>query len=344
MKISNDAFLKVGKLPAGLLPNYLDVLTSTDPDLVIGPGIGFDCAVIDIGERYMIVKSDPITFATKEIGWYAVQIISNDIYTTGADPKWLLPTIFLPENLTTIISTLDIAEQLKTACEQKGIIIAGGHTEITARLDRPIIACTAIGFIEKNRLLSPRNIQTGDQIILTKGIPIEGVAILANEFENLLKKSFPIDQIKSAKKYIHNPGISVEMDKKISLDAGIVHAMHDPTEGGLSGALWELSDACNKRFHIDPKAVMIPLLAKNICNFFGIDPWSTIASGALLIISPPIHADSIVTALIKNGIWSSIIGRVEDGEADVQILENDAYHPLTHPERDEIARLFEAKN
>ncbi|NTV35354.1 MAG: AIR synthase [Anaerolineaceae bacterium] len=344
MKIKNDEMIKVGKLPAETLKKMLSIFSESDPALMLGPGIGLDCAVIDIGDQFMVVKSDPITFATREIGWYAVQIISNDIYTTGSDPKWILPTIFLPENLTTREMTLDIARQLKIACDEKNIIIAGGHTEVTAGLTRPIISCTAIGFMEKQKLLSPKNIRVGDQIILTKGIPIEGVAILANEFEKSLRLHLDKDQIELAKNYIHVPGISVETEKKIACRTAMIHAMHDPTEGGLAGALWELAEACDRHFLIDPDNVLISPFAKNICEFFEIDPWCTIASGALLIVAPQKSATEIVKELAAVDIPSSIIGTVIEGIMGVSTDQNNEVLPLHRPDRDEIARLFEGKN
>ncbi len=231
--------LPLGKLPPELLTKIIAKAPISDPRVVLGPGIGLDCAVVDMGDSFLVFKSDPITFATDEIGWYAVQINANDIATTGATPRWFLVTALLPEGETMAEGVAEISQQLFRACQDLGISLIGGHTEITYGLDRPIIVGTMIGEAAKDWLVTPRGCQPGDRILLTKGVPIEGTVILAREFPDRLEGILTEAEIQEASDYLYDPGISVLKDAKIALQTGEVTAMHDPTEAGLAGAIWD---------------------------------------------------------------------------------------------------------
>ncbi len=129
-----------------------------------------------------MLKSDPITFATDDIGWYAVQINANDIATTGSTPRWMLATLLLPENQTSPDLVEHIFKQINQAAGALGISLIGGHTEITYDLNRPILMGTLLGEVERSKLIVPSGAQPGDQLLLTKGVPIEATALLAREF------------------------------------------------------------------------------------------------------------------------------------------------------------------
>lgn len=334
--------LPLGKLPPELLTKIIAKAPISDPRVVLGPGIGLDCAVVDIGDSFLVFKSDPITFATDEIGWYAVQINANDIATTGATPRWFLVTALLPEGETTAEGVAEISQQLFKACQDLGISLIGGHTEITYGLDRPIIVGTMIGEAAKDRLITPRGCQPGDRILLTKGVPIEGTAILAREFPDRLEGILTQAEIKEASDYLYDPGISVLKDAKIALQTGEVTAMHDPTEGGLAGAIWELAIACEQILVIDPKKVIVPRISAQICEVFKIDPLATIASGALLLTTARDQVNGIIQSLEKEGIACTDIGCVEAGQAQVLQTTSKGRQPLPRPERDEIARVYES--
>ncbi|MFL7867320.1 MAG: AIR synthase family protein, partial [Anaerolineales bacterium] len=244
--------LPLGKLPPELLAKLLKEAPNFDQRLMVGPGIGLDCAVVALDETCLVFKSDPITFATDEIGWYAVQVNANDIATTGAKARWFLVTVLLPEDKVTSEDTEKISRQIYEACASLEISVIGGHTEITYGLERPIIAGTMIGEVPRQDLITPKGASPGDQILLTKGIPIEGTAILAREFVQQLEEQYTRKEIQQARAYLYDPGISVVRDAHLAIQAGKVSAMHDPTEGGLSGALWELAEACGHRLVIDP--------------------------------------------------------------------------------------------
>ena len=337
-----NAILPLGKLPVELLQRLLERWPVRDPRVLVGPGIGIDCAVVDAGAKLMVFKSDPITFATDEIGWYAVQINSNDLATTGATPRWFLATLLLPEGKTTPQMVNQIGEQVYQACQELGIAVIGGHTEVTHGLERPILMGTLVGEVERQRLITPRNAAVGDRVLLTKGVPIEATAILAREFPDRLRQTLSAEELRQAADYLYHPGISVLKDAQIALAAGRVTAMHDPTEGGLAAALWELADASGRRIHFDPQAVAIPPLAGRVCAAFGLDPLTTIASGALLLTSAAEDADAIRQALEQAGIGCAEIGQVEEGPAGVWHVVEGQSRPYPRPERDSIATVFES--
>lgn len=333
--------LPLGKLPAGLLEHLLSKAPQHDPRVVLGPGIGLDCAVIDNGSNLWVFKAEPITFVTADIGWYAIQIAANDIATTGAVPRWYLATLLLPERKTTAHLVETITQQAYRACEQIGVSIIGGHTEITYGLDRPILIGTMIGEVERENLVTPRGAAPGDAILLTKGIPIEATAILAREFPDRLNHVLSQAEIEAAQQFLYSPGISVLQDARIATAAGRVNAMHDPTEGGLAAALWELAQASGNRLVIHPESILIPELSGRICREFQLDPLATIASGALLLTAQPGEAEKIRQALASKQIACEIIGRVETGQPEVVIESTGEQALLARPARDEITKVYE---
>lgn len=329
----------LGKLPSDFLAKLLSQAPVTDPRVLIGPGSGLDCAVIDMGERFLVFKSDPITFTTDQIGWYAVQVNANDIATTGGVPRWMLATLLLPEGKATPELVQGIFDQLSQACAGLGISLVGGHTEVTYGLDRPVISAALVGEVEKGRLVRPDGARPGNQLLLTKGVPVEAVSILAREFAEPLKMVLSADELQEARNYLVKPGISVVRDAQIAVRAGRVRAMHDPTEGGLAAALWELAEASRVHLVVDPQRVSVPDLARRICDQLGINPLASIASGALLMAVEADDAGVIISALEAERIPCANIGQVEPGK-EPGVFTPDG-KPLARPRRDEIARLFE---
>ena len=334
--------LPVGKLPMELLGRLLNQTEITDDRVLIGPGIGMDCAVLDFGEKLLVLKSDPITFATDEIGWYAVQVNANDLATTGATPRWMMVTALLPEGKTDEALILKINDQLQQACAKLGITVIGGHTEVTYGIDRPILSSTLIGEVERDKLITPRGAAPGDHLLLTKGVPIEATSILAREFPERLADVLSAEEIEEAANFLHQPGIGVTRDARIALAAGKVTAMHDPTEGGLAGALWELADACGHAILVEPDSVHIPELSAKVCQVFGLDPLATIASGALLLAIRADDAAAIRMAFAENDILCTKIGVIEAGEAGLWQLVNGERSFWPRPARDEIGKVYEA--
>jgi hydrogenase expression/formation protein HypE len=334
--------LPLGKLPPDLLERILKQAPSFDERLFLGPGTGLDCAVLDYGDRYLVLKSDPITFVSDEIGWYLVQINTNDIATTGAIPKWLLVTALLPEGQTTSELVEKLSMQVYRACQAHQISVIGGHTEITHGLDRPLLIGTLIGEVSTQKLVTPRGTRPGDSILITKGVPIEGTAILAREFSSRLTGGLNADEIDLARRFLHEPGISVLSEAQIAVQTGGVTAMHDPTEGGLAAALWELAKASNNTLEINVDAIPVPALSRRICSVFGINPLATIASGALLLTCAPEQAKKVQQAIQAEGIVCAQIGEVLEGPAMVwEIANGTRRKALLYPARDEIARVYE---
>ena len=182
-------YLPLGKLKLELLEKLLNKYQSPqDPRLIVGPEIGEDAVVIDFGDRYLVAKTDPITFATDEIGWYAVHVNANDIATRGAKPKWFQSTILLPEGKTTEELIDRIFNQISSVCNELEVAVVGGHTEISYGLDRPIIVGCMFGEVKKEKLVTTSGAKVGDDLILKKGIVIEGTSIIAREKQEELRK------------------------------------------------------------------------------------------------------------------------------------------------------------
>lgn len=332
--------LPVGKLPTPILARLLAQTPISDPQVLMGPGIGLDCAVVDGGAKLWVIKSDPITFATDEIGWYVVQINANDIATTGAVPRWLVATLLLPEHKTTATLAERLHQQIYRACQDMDISLIGGHTEITYGLDRPIVVGTLIGEVERDHLITPRGARPGDHILLTKSVPIEATAILAREFPEPLSQELTANELAQASAYLYEPGISVLREAQIACQTGKVTAMHDPTEGGLLTALWELAQASRCQLRVDLETVPISPLSARICQIFQIDPLAAIASGALLLTTPPQESQPICQALNTAGIPCCEIGEVAVGDATVWSTSSLGNQPLPYPSRDAIAKVM----
>jgi hydrogenase maturation factor len=251
-------------------------------------------------------------------------------------------TVLLPAGESTATSAEKIANQVYDTCRTLGISVVGGHTEITHGLSRPILLGTMIGEVEKHKLITPRGANPGDRILLTKGVPIEATAILAREFPDRLANRLKPSEIEEAQNFLKTPGISVYKDAQLAIKAGRVSAMHDPTEGGLAAALWELAEASGKKLIVDLTKVFIPSISTQVCKIFDIDPYAAISSGALLMTTPPDEMDRICSALMKDGIICREIGWVDSGPVSVEDGKGTSTNTLKRPERDEIAKVYEA--
>ena len=337
------SLLKPGKLPPELLQRLLSSYTRADPRVLVGPAVGEDAAIIDMGDRHLIAKSDPITFATDAIGYYAVVVNANDIATRGGQPKWFLATLLLPERTTSVALVESIFAQIAEACTSFGISLVGGHTEVTYGLDRPILSGHMLGEVDPAGLITTGGAQIGDVLLLTKGICVEGAAIIAREREPELRRSDVSESIiQRAKNFLFEPGISVVRDARIAIGAGRVHAMHDPTEGGLAMAVHELATAAQVGIVIEGNHIPILEEAVLLCGAYGLDPLGTIASGALLIATPPEDALQIQQALQANNLGCAAIGRIVPPSEGVLLDDGSRLQPLPQFVRDEITKLFGA--
>ncbi|MBW6472722.1 MAG: AIR synthase family protein [Anaerolineaceae bacterium] len=332
--------LPTGKLPPDLLEKLLNKIPILDKNVIVGPGTGMDCSVIDYGDQYLVLKSDPISLTSENIGWYAVQINVNDIVTTGADPKWMLITLLLPEKGTTCQIVESITDQLILATKEYDITIIGGHTEVTNGIDRPIISATLIGTVDKDKLITPSGVKMGDTVFLTKEIAIETVSIISNDFPDKLSQHLTRLELKRAQSYLYEPGVSIYKEANLIRDGFGVTAMHDPTEGGLTAALWELSIASNKTVMVNLNKVPISELTDRICSLFSINPINSISSGSLLFTANPKNSTAIINLLEKNQIPVSEIGFVTGDGIGVNTIVQSTVISVPRPERDEITKIF----
>jgi hydrogenase maturation factor len=330
----------IGKLPVATLERLLRRNKINDPRVIVGPGIGEDAAVLDTGgPRYLIAKTDPITFTADQIGWYAVHINANDIATKGARPLWYLATLLLPEELTSEALVEKIFRDTCKACRAIGVTLVGGHTEITGGLTRPIVVGQMLGEVEKDTLVRADSAQKGDLVILTKGIAIEGTAVIAREHESDLLNVLDELTLMACRNFMYHPGISVLPEALIAIEDGPVHAMHDPTEGGVATALHELAWAADVGLHIRAEAIPVFPETQALCNHYHLDPLGLIASGALLIVAPPAKAEAIVARLGKAAITATLIGEVTDKKHGIKMLTADGLCDLPLYEQDEITRI-----
>jgi hydrogenase maturation factor len=332
--------LPLGKLPLKTLERLLKRNKIKDPRVIVGPGIGEDAAVIDTGgSRYLIAKTDPITFTADEIGWYAVHINANDIATKGGRPLWYLATLLLPEDLTTEPVAEKIFDDTMKACKSIGVSLIGGHTEITGELSRPIVVGQMLGEVEKRKLVRTNGARRGDRILLTKGIAIEGTALIAREREAEMFTVLGEQRLMRARKFLHKPGVSVLEDAFAAMESGTIHAMHDPTEGGLATALHEVALAAGVGMQVDAASVPVFPETQAICNHYHMDPMGVIASGALLIILPPKEVEKVMAALRSRGIRAADIGEVTDKRHGVKLAIADGIVDLPLYEQDELTKI-----
>ncbi len=338
----NSYDFSAGKLDYALLRSLLSDLP-LDERTVVGPQVGEDAAVVDMGDRYLVAATDPITFATDLIGWYAVHVNANDVATMGAVPRWFLATVLLPEGQTDEQLVRAIFAQMSEACRSLGVALIGGHTEVTPELNRPLVVGTMLGEVAKDQLVTSGGAQVGDVVLLTKGVPIEGTAIIAREKGKQLREwGYPEDLILRAQRFLFEPGISVVQDALIACQAARVHALHDPTEGGLAMGLWELAEASQVTIQVDATALPILPEGQTLCQAFGLDPLGTIASGALLICVAQEEVDAVLAALQKVRLTACPIGVVTDkGQPSVLLRHQDsALHPMPTFIKDEVTKLF----
>jgi len=330
----------MGKLPFGKVP--LDILKEVvfknlgikRDEVVLGPSAGFDGAAIDIGNKSLIVSMDPITGAIERIGWLAVNINANDVATFGVEPAFLFSCILLPEKADR--KTVEtICVQMNEAAKDLGMAIVGGHCEVTPGLSNPIVVGCAMGLTEKGKYVTAGGAKLGDKLILTKSAGIEGTAILATDREEQLKKALKPTMLRNAKKFYDN--ISVVKDAVTAFKTGAVHAMHDPTEGGLAGGIHEMADASNLGVKIIEEKIRIAPETVKICDFFRIDPLQLIASGSLLIAAKRNSADKVVKVLEKNEIAEAVIGEfVSSSEKRFIVRKGGGLEKLVRPVSDHL--------
>ena len=322
-KLSNEQLAKIIKIPG------------TRSELLTGPAIGEDCAVLDFGSNLIAVTTDPITGSDKEIGKLGIHISLNDLASSGAEPVAVLVTLLCPPG-TTLETIQDIMSTIHNTAQEMNIAVAGGHTEITDAVTRTVINVTAMGKTSVNGAITTSGAKPGDSLIMTKAAGLEGTAIIVNEKHHELSGAFQELLLSKAKGFINE--ISVVKEGLVAAENG-VHAMHDITEGGVLGAVWEMCTASGVGAIIDEKSIPVREETVKICNYYKLNPLRLISSGSMLMACP--NGEEMVKVLHGAGIMSTIIGKVEPALSNVYIrtLSNEIIM-IEPPGPDELYKLL----
>jgi hydrogenase expression/formation protein HypE len=269
--------------------------------------VGEDAAVIDFNDRLLVVKSDPITGAEKNIGWLAVNVNANDIAVRGARPLFYLSVVILPEGFDE--KTLeDICEGIDSAAKELGVTVVGGHTEVSSAVSRPVLNGTMIGETPRNRVILTSGAKSGDTIIATKSVALEGTAILSSDHYELLARSLDNRLLKRAQEFVKR--MSVVKEALAATETGVVNCMKDPTEGGLLQALNEIAEASSVGYLIDESLVPIEPETIKICEALRVDPLRLISSGMLIATVPEDREENVVKRIREVGVKATKIGTI----------------------------------
>lgn len=343
--ILTPAVLQAGKLPHTLLATLLAGLPTQDPQLLLGPSVGEDAAVIDFdadSDRLLVVKSDPITFATDQIGYYAVNVCANDLAVTGATPRFFLPTVLLPAAHASAALVQAIFDQIGAACRDLGIVVAGGHSEVTPTVQQPVVSGAMLGEVPRRRYVRSGGCQPGDAVLLAGAIPVEGASIIAREMrERLLYDGWSPAELDAAASYLFDPGISVLKPALLAAQTGLVTAMHDPTEGGLATGIAEVALAAGVGMAIDLDRVPVSELSRRLCAALDLDPLGVLASGALLATAAPPHVDALLALWAGAGWDAAVIGQVLAPGEGLHARRAGRFEPFPTFAVDEITKLWQ---
>lgn len=328
-----------GKFPSDLLDRFFGHLQHDDRRFLIKPGIGEDAAAIDMtGRDTLVVTSDPITFVTDRIGYYTVLINANDLATSGAVPEWLMTTLLFPRGATPS-EILAVMSDIDAACRQWGITLCGGHTEVTDAVQRPVVVGTLGAAMGRADLIDKRNMRPGDRVLLTKGIAVEGTAIIAQAFgERLTALGMSAEELAESRSLVHQ--ISILKEAAAARGKQGVTALHDVTEGGLATAVLELSCAGGHQLEIQLERIPVLPQTARICQLLGIDPLGLIGSGTLLMVCRPAIADDLRAEIENNGIAVACIGEVKQPGRGIRAYKGGTPADWPEFEVDEITRLF----
>lgn len=330
--------LAPGKLPNDLLAGFLDGLAG-DPALVVPPAVGEDVAALALGGAELLVAhGDPITLGGADVGAAAVLVNVNDIAAAGAEPRWLLATVLLPAG-STPSEAQALLGGLAEAAAGAGVTLAGGHTEVTAAVTRPVVSLTALGTVARAELKDKRSARTGDRVLLTNALAMEGTALLAEELGDRLL-TLGMSAVELAACRALQGRTSVLPEARLAREAAGVHAMHDVTEGGLATAMRELAAATGRGVRVHRDHIPVAPETARVCALLGADPLGLIASGSLLICCDPAGAATLASALETAGMPATDIGELTEDGAGVVALERDLPAPWPEFATDEAARLL----
>ena len=326
--------MEIGKVPENVLKRSVyKKLTVKRPEVLVHSGVGEDCSILSVGEEAIVLSTDPITGTAKDIGKLAFHITANDIASSGAELIGMLLTIiFPPENSEEELKK--IMDDIATLAKKYEVEILGGHTEVSAAVTQTLVSVTGVGKMSPDKIIKTGGVKPGQDIVVTKWVGLEGTSILVAEKEELLKDRLPAEMIKTAGGF--SDYLSVVADAKCAMKVG-VSAMHDVTEGGIFGALWEIAEASGVGLEIDLKKIPIRQETIEVCEVFDINPYMLISSGAMLIATD--HGSRLVEELKREGIHSAVIGFATEGN-DRVIINGEEKRFLEPPKTDELFRAL----
>ncbi len=328
--------MEIGKVPENVLKRAVfKQIHHRRQEVLLPPGVGEDCSVVEAGEGEVFIFSvDPITAVSKGAGKLAVHITANDLASSGAEPIGLMSSILLPPR-TREKKLRELVQEMELACKELNIEIMGGHTEISDAVTRPVITVTGIGKAKKDAFISTSGLRPGDELVMTKWAGLEGTAIIAAEKKEKLLETLPAELVDTAVSFYQY--LSVVPEASIAAKVG-ASAMHDVTEGGIFGALWEMGAASN--VGITAELMKIPIRQETIevCEVFDINPYRMMSSGSLLIGCA--NGNRMVRELEKHGILAAVIGRATD--TNDRIIENTCETRFLEPAgSDELYKIYQ---
>jgi len=339
--VARKAGLAPGKLPPAMMVKLLDTLRTNDPSVKLGPAIGEDAAAIKLGgDRYLISKTDPITFTAHGAATLLMQVNANDLATRGAVPRYLQVAAFFPPGTAAGTIRRCFAE-LQSEARILGVTITGGHTEVTEAVTRPVLVGNMLGFVTRRHLISTGDARPGDVLVMAGAAGIEGSAILAAERGPQIARALGEAARLEAERLAIEPGISIVRPARIAAALG-AHAMHDPTEGGIGAAIHEMAYAAALRVTVHLERILVLGITRKICDLLRIDPLGLTSSGALLVAIGPARAERLIKALQKAHIPASRIGGFEAGRGVRAMLDSKVAR-LPWFERDEIVKLISSR-
>ena len=327
--------MKIGKVPTAFLRDKIIGKTGKKrPEVLVGAGIGEDCAVLDLNNQLCVISTDPITGAVAEIGSLAVHIACNDVASDGAEPVGVLLTVLAPSR-TTEEDLEQIMNDASEAAESISVQIMGGHTEITDTVNQVVISTVAIGRQKREQIIKSAGAQIDDVVVMTKNAGLEGASILAldkaGELTGKVEEKL-LNEAREQKNYI-----SVVPEGILAGKIG-VNSMHDATEGGILGALWELAEASQTGIEIQMEKIPLLPSTKAICEYYGLDPYRLISSGVMIMTVKSEKVSELMSEFEKQGIEAAVIGKIIPEHRLIQTEKESL--PLEAPDVDELYKVL----
>jgi hydrogenase maturation factor len=321
-------------------------LGAKSKDIIVGPQHGVDVGIVTIGDKAVSFTTDPVfivpQYCWERAAWFAIHIIISDSVTSGLKPKYLSIDLNLPMDMTKE-QLLIVWDTIHKECEKLGITVITGHTARYENCNYPMVGgATIVGVGEMDEYVTPRLAKAGDKIIISKGPAIEASGIFATMFPGLLEKQFGKDFSKKAQDIFYK--MSIVEDAMTAIKVGVrengITAMHDATECGIWGGLYEIAQAAGLGVRIEKEKIVVEDCIPEICQYFGIDPYASISEGTMIASCRPHKAEAVVKALAKKGIKSSVIGELIDAKKGMIMVEGGKEKELKHPIVDPFWRAF----